>query len=555
MVNSTEFIKPLSRPIDSFFANQPPWMIVAKTIVTLITLSYLKKVVIDRDWKRVCARFIRTRVAKLINKENDNYRIKREEKQFSGQDPIPSSLPLVGLSVQEVINLVSRFNKKHFEKGHSTGTVYHLRSSIFQVCNKAIETHLPANPMHADVFEEVRRFEASIISQTRTLFNGDDSVRGYVTSGGTESNILALLSARRRAEDLYDIKSPNRIPEVVIPSTAHISFARAAEYLGMKLVTVDIDPITFKADPKKMEAAITRNTVMIVGSAPCYPYGTIDPIEELSKIVQKHNGKIGLHVDCCLGAFLVNYTHEFSYFDFRSPGVTSISCDTHKFGCGPKGGSVILYRSQEEWAKYQISAAPGWVAGAYGSTTLTGSRPGFISAGTWAVMQHVGAVEYKRNAFEITLLARKLANKIQEIEELELLMNPQTCVVTFRFKNNCYNTHALGDYFKNRGWFITDLQRPSGIHFCITLVHVDQQGFIDRFIKDLRESIFDVRTNTEAETSSMTLYGSMEKIPVGASWLTPYLFGPSIQTYFMVVNQHKPEVWNPNTTNSSSGTK
>jgi sphinganine-1-phosphate aldolase len=535
---------PLTHSIDKFFVNKKPWEIVATTIAGAVAFNFLRIILFKTEWKRLFARVILRLppIAKEIDKELKKFKIELEEKLFAGEEKICQTLPLVGMSADEIIKEMSKVSQENWDKGQVTGAVYHNRKEIREVIVEAIKCNLPANAMHADLFPNVRKYEASIVSMTRELFKGDEWACGQVTSGGTESILLACLAARERGKDLYAIREP----EMIVPSSVHASFKKAAEYFGIKLIIVPVNPKTFEADAKKMEEAITSNTVLMVGSAPCYPYGTIDPIDRLSKVVEKYEGQIGLHVDCCLGGFLLPFLqkkHHLKPFDFSLPGVTSLSADTHKYGYAPKGSSVILYRTQD-WFKYQMFTHAEWQGGAMGTPTLLGSRPGFLSAAAWAVMQHMGHKGYEEAALSIVELTHKLRDEIKQIEGLEILGNPQTSVVAFRFVNDGLDMYQLKDKLKNKGWHIAELQYPPALHFCLTLVHVDQADFLPRFISDLKECIQAIRANPSAKKSgTAALYGSMQQIPTKLSWMVPHVFARFVQAYFMILSQPKARIW------------
>lgn len=237
--------------------------------------------------------------------------------------------------------------------------------------------------MHPDVFPGLRQMEAEVVSMVMNLYHAPSEGGGSMTSGGSESILMSIKAHRDMARDLKGITEP----ELIAPVSAHAAFDKGCHYFGVKLIHVPVDD-SGKVVISRVANAINSNTIMIVGSTPSFPHGALDDIPALSELACKH--KIGLHVDSCLGGFLVPFMEKAGYplpflTDFRLAGVTSISCDTHKYGFAPKGSSVIMYRDKKI-RKYQYFVQTEWSGGVYGSPTMAGSRPGALSAGCWAAM-------------------------------------------------------------------------------------------------------------------------------------------------------------------------
>jgi sphinganine-1-phosphate aldolase len=303
--------------------------------------------------------------------------------------PVLRELPPKGMAVPDVLSALQAWSVKEtqWKDGKVSGTVYHGGSDISQLIVKSYEMYLLTNPLHVDVFPSVRKMEAEVVSMTANLFRGSGQLPvGTMTSGGTESIFLAMKSYRERGRKMRGITRPN----MVVPITAHAAFDKAAGLLGIELRHFAVDPITFRALPAAARSCIDSNTVVVIGSAPSFAQGVIDPIEELAAAAKAVGA--GCHVDCCLGSFLIAYTKRFKKLtphDFSVDGVTSISVDTHKFGFAPKGSSVILYRDVE-LRRFQYFSAPRWTGGIYATATVAGSRPGALIAACWAVMAHIG---------------------------------------------------------------------------------------------------------------------------------------------------------------------
>lgn len=254
---------------------------------------------------------------------------------------------------------------------------------------------LVSNPLHIDEFLYVTQMEAEIIRWTIDLYHGDKDACGIVTSGGTESILLAMLSYRVQGYKEKGITKPN----VVCSETAHCAFDKAAFYFGFELRKIPLGK-DFLADFENMKRAVDSNTVCLVASCPEYAFGTYDPVEKIAALAQSWG--IGCHSDCCLGSYINPFIEECGYplatkFDFRVPGVTSISCDPHKYAYGPKGASICMFRTKKQ-RNYQLYCNTEWNGGLYATTCIAGSRPGSVIAGTWASMLKFGRNGYKEKA-------------------------------------------------------------------------------------------------------------------------------------------------------------
>lgn len=270
-------------------------------------------------------------------------------------------------------------------------------------------------------------------------------------------------------------------------------------YFGIKLVHLPADPVTFKVSPAAIEAAITRNTIAIVVSAPNFPQGVIDPVEEVAALALRKG--LPLHVDCCLGSFLIPFAEEVTgkalpKFDFRVPGVTSISTDTHKFGFAPKGSSVIMYAS-DTFRHAQYFVAPEWTGGIYASPSIAGSRPGALIAACWATMVHIGRDGYRAAARRILAAAKTVTEGIRaRVPELTLYGEPDLSVVCFGPKMSGgspnINIYNVSDEMVARGWNLNVLQGPACVHICIT--YANAEAAATSFVSDLEASIAAVKT-------------------------------------------------------------
>jgi len=274
--------------------------------------------------------------------------------------------------------------------------------------------------------------ESEVISIAKYLLGGNSECCGAMTSGGTESILLAMKTYRDRGLKKFNITEP----EIIIPVTAHAAFLKACSYFTIKPILVEVNEKDFKVDPKKVESLITKNTVAIVGSSPCFSVGIIDPIEELAKIAEKHN--IGLHVDCCLGGFFLPFAKKFKEneipnFDFSVKGVSSISADTHKYGFSTKGTSLVLFNSKE-LKSFMFFIASEWTGGIYASATIAGSRPGALIATAWTSLMALGEDGYTEINKKIMKEQKIIKEGISDISELELMGDPKAMVIGIRWK-------------------------------------------------------------------------------------------------------------------------
>jgi glutamate/tyrosine decarboxylase-like PLP-dependent enzyme len=292
-------------------------------------------------------------------------------------------------------------------------------------------------------------------------------------------------------------------PEIIAPTTAHAAFDKAAQFFDMKLQRIPVGP-DFRADVAATEAAINENTAVIVGSAPPFPHGIVDPIEELSELARRHG--LGFHTDACLGGFILPWAEKLGYpvppFDFRLPGVTSISADTHKYGYAAKGTSVVLYRGRE-LRRYQFYANTEWPGGLYFSPTLAGSRPGALSAACWAAMVAMGEAGYLEAARHILETAQTIKEGIHSIPELEILGDP---LFVIAFSSPALDIYAISDYMTRKGWSLNGLQNPPAVHIALTIRHA-RPGFAERLIEDLKEAVAYVKEHPELEGSLGPVYG------------------------------------------------
>ena len=421
-----------------------------------------------------------------------------------------TQLPQTGRDRDEILHEMESMHAHEDEiwkDGFVSGAVYHGDQEHIEFLSKVYALNSQSNPLHADVWPSATKFEAEIVAMAADMLNGQGGdVCGTLSSGGTESIMLAMKAYRDWARETKGITRP----EMIVPITAHAAFDKASQYFGIKTVHIPVDSM-FRADVNAACKAISRNTVVIVGSAPSFPHGAIDPVEELSELARHHN--IGFHTDACLGGFILPWAEKLGYpvpkFDFRLPGVTSMSVDTHKYGYAAKGTSVILYRGQE-LRHYQYYIATDWPGGLYFSPTFAGSRPGALSAACWAAMTSIGVEGYMDATKKILETTDKIKQGIREIPELHL-MGDSLFVVAFA--SDTLDTYKVLDQMTHRKWSLNGLHKPSCMHICVTLRHT-QPGVAERFLEDLRESIAYVKSHPEEKGSMAPVYGMAATMPM-----------------------------------------
>lgn len=448
-----------------------------------------------------------------IEREKGKVVDKMQSSVKSGRENWQTELPRAGLGIGVIERLKFEKSKDVQWQGRCSGTVYIGGSESeghFSLINEAYSMFSHTNPLHLSVFPSIARFESEVVAMTASMFGSREKasggqVCGNMTSGGTESIILAVKSSR----DYMKVKKGIMKPEMIIPESAHSAYDKAAQYLKIKLWRVPVNE-DFQADVKAIQRYLNKNTVMIVGSAPGFPHGIIDPIEELGDLALRWG--ICFHVDLCLGGFVLPFARKLGYpippFDFTVQGVTSISADTHKYGLGPKGTSVVLYRNHEI-RKQQFVAVTEWSGGLYVSPTVAGSRPGGLIAGAWAAMMSVGEEGYLEAVRKVMEVSKTFQQGIKQIPELFIVGRPDMTVIAFG--SDKLDIFKVNDVLSTRGWHLNALQRPNSIHICLTLQHT---LIAEDFLKDLKEAVKTVQENPSAFEDGMApIYGAAGKMP------------------------------------------
>jgi sphinganine-1-phosphate aldolase len=377
--------------------------------------------------------------------------------------------------------------------GHAFAYIYDTgERAASELAAEAYRLFLPANGLDPTAFPSLLQLENEILGFAAQHLGGGAEAAGSFTSGGTESLILAVKTAREWARQH---KPEVTEPELVLPVTAHAALHKAAHYLGVKLVTAAIDPRTFKADVAAMRAAINKNTIMLAASAASYAHGVIDPIAEIGALAQEHG--LLLHVDACIGGFLLPYFKRLGVavpaFDLAVPGVTSISMDLHKYGYAPKGASVIVYRDKA-LRRHQLYACAGWTGYTIINATVQSTKSGGPLAAAWTLLHAIGDAGYLELAKKTLEATRKITAGVKEIPGLKVLAEPEMSLLAFVTEEGGPSVFAVADAMKVRGWLVQPqlggLGSPVNLHLTISAGHL---AVVDRFLADLRAAVEDAR--------------------------------------------------------------
>lgn len=393
------------------------------------------------------------------------------------------SIPATGLNKEEIRQQWEEYSKNdmNWKEGKFFGYVYYPGDEYYTTIKEAYAKFSATNALNPAVFPSLKNMEIEVVQMAATLLHGDEQVTGTMTSGGTESIYMAVRAAKEWAKKNKQTKNPL----MLLAETAHPAFCKAADAIefNYKLIKVDSD---FRLDIEDLKKQLSSDVVFIVGSAPSYPQGAIDPIEKLALIAKQH--KCLLHVDACVGGFILPFLKMEGYdlpkFDFEIDGVTSMSADVHKYGYAAKGASVVLYKNSE-LRKGQFYVKTDWSGGIYGSPSFMGTRGGGPIAAAWTALHLIGEEGYRRMAREVMEETHFIKQKIkEEIPELKILGNPQATL--FAFSSDTVDIYEVADELAELGWTINRQQLPASLHVLLNYIHV---GKGELFINDLKTSV------------------------------------------------------------------
>ena len=410
---------------------------------------------------------------------------------------------------QKVLRQVAEIGAKdlNWKQGRAFSLAYYAGADVQEVADQALAMYASTNGLNADAFPSLKKFQSEVVQMVSTWVHGGDQAAGFMTSGGTESILLAVKGARERGRREKGITNPN----VVLPTSAHAAFEKACYYFGLESRRIAVDA-EWRADVTAMSAAIDSNTVLLVGSAPQYPQGVIDPISEIASLGLSMD--INVHVDACMGGvtlpFLERLGLPITPWDFRVDGVTSISVDLHKYGYTAKGASVILHRNKK-LRSYQTFVTDNWLGGFYGSSGVLGTKSGGPMAAAWAVMNYLGDDGYLRLTKAAYEACQQLADAIEQFPELQLRARPDSTLLSFGARDThdesspMFDIYAVADLLAQRGWYVDKQSPPASLHCTVNAVH---GAVIEDFLIDLRWAVDEVVINdSRGERGS---YGTIE---------------------------------------------
>ena len=393
-----------------------------------------------------------------------------------------------------------------WESGKASGSFYCGDHDHYEFMGEAYSMYSHMNAMQRDVCPSATRFEGEIIAMGLDLMHASQVTgsepAGMLTSGGSGSILHAMLAYRERATS-NGIARPN----VVKPETAHPAFDKACHLLGIEMRRAPIDPTTAQVDVAAMASMIDADTAAIVGSACNYGYGTIDPISELSDLALERG--VGLHVDGCLGGFILPFGEQLGFdipvFDFRLPGVTTISADTHKYGYSVKGTSILMFRDKQ-LRNGQYFFLTDWSGGKYSSPGIDGSRSSGLLAATWASLVSLGREGYLKYAKQIFDTAYAMQEAVRAHSELRIIGSPSFC---FSFTSDEFDIYHVNDAMKERGWRLNGQQYPNAIHMAVTRPQT-QPGVLEAWQRDLPEAVAYANEHRGEPAQSSSIYGGAQ---------------------------------------------
>lgn len=417
--------------------------------------------------------------------------------------------PEKGQSPSSILDELDQLQQQDipWKSGKTWSLIYYLDEAHQDLIQRAYDSYFSANYLNSFIFPGLQQMEREVVRMAAELCHGSGAVGG-MSSGGTESILLAVLACREAARHKG---RKERRREILAPATVHPAFEKAAHLFGLQLVRIPVFEDR-RLDVEAMKKQIGPETLMLVASAPCYPFGVIDPISQVAELAVEEG--LPLHVDACVGGFLLPWAERLGYveepWDFRVEGVTSMSLDVHKFGFGAKGASVLLYRNMEQM-KRQFFISTQFPGGMYVSPTLLGTRPGGAIAAAWAAIRHLGAEGYLATVQPLLQAADRIRAFIGEVPELELVGNSQLNILAYRTVDNQPDIFVLADFMEEKGWMVDRQQLPPCIHLTVLPTNLP---VIEAYLKDLKAALQFAQTHPEATAKGhAALYGVMARLP------------------------------------------
>lgn len=418
-------------------------------------------------------------------------------------------LPQQGWKQEQIVEQLAsyRTDDVRWQDGRTFGMVYDAGAEAHAVADAVASMFLHDNALNTRAFPSLGRIQSEVVGITAELLHGAPEAAGFMTSGGTESIYCAVKAARERGREERGITAP----ELVLPTSAHAAFHKASHDLGIQVHQVPVRD-DWRADVDAMAACVNDNTVLVVGSAPQYPQGVVDPIPELAAVAAEAGANF--HTDACMGGFVLPFLEQLGEpvppWDFRVEGVTTISADVHKLGYAPKGASVILHRTKA-LRRYQTFVFDAWLGGFYASPAMQGTRPALPMATAWAMLHHLGLDGYLRLT-QLTLdTRRRMVEGIRAIPGLAVLGEPEAHLVAMAADDTVdvgggpIDVFAVGDALQARGWFHDRQAPPDSLH---STVSAGNAPVIEEYLADLAACVDEV-AGTRIDDRS-TNYATLE---------------------------------------------
>ena len=415
-------------------------------------------------------------------------------------------LPREGLPTADIVSRLEAKKDRdvRWQEGRTFGMVFDGGPEVREVAEAVAALFLHENALNTLAFPSIGEIQSEVVGATAELLHAPDGAAGFLTSGGTESILVAVKAARERAR----VERGVTAPEMVLADSAHAAFHKAAHYFGLAVRKVPV-LADYRADVDAMAAAVNENTALVVGSAPQYPHGVIDPIPELAALAAGVGASF--HTDACMGGFVLPFMEMLGFdvppWDFRVEGVTTISADVHKLGYAPKGASVIVHRTKE-LRRYQTFVFDDWLGGLYASPGMQGSRPALPMATAWAVMHRLGIDGYVRLTRTTIDATRRMIEGVRSLDELTVLGEPDAHLLAisaapgFASKLDVF---AVGDALAHRGWFHDRQSPPDALHATVCAANAP---VIEEYLHDLAECVHDVLGQRAGNRS--TNYATLE---------------------------------------------
>jgi len=423
-------------------------------------------------------------------------------------------IPQKGMAKEEIFKTLESYkgDDLDWKSGRVMGYVYDPGEKAKDVINQAYTMYLSENALDPLTYPSLLRLENEVVAMTAGILDSPPEVAGNFTSGGTESLMLAVKTARDFARAT---KPQIKEPEMVLPITAHASLFKAAHYLGVKPVVTKVHDDSFKADVSAMRDAITENTILLVGSAPGYTHGVVDPITEIAALALEND--LLCHVDACVGGIHLSYMRKLGWvvpdFDLNVPGVTSLTTDLHKYGYAAKGASIVLYKNKE-LRRYQIWACSRWTGYTIINPAVTSSKTGGPMAAAWAVLNYLGDEGYQEIVREVMAATQKLIDGINRIDGVRILGRPDMCMFALASDSEKINVYRLADEMKLKGWFLQPQfareNSPANLHISMNRSTVHQaEAFLETFAETIEEM-----KQQQIDDDTGSLYAELDNLAI-----------------------------------------